>query len=401
MPVSHDSRIRDFGTRVRLYPKAPFLSGFGEPEVVWLSPAAGTVQAGPSDDRIYVVDAVEKSTPYEYPYLPPYKGESFPAVEPGPEGHFDHYSVDSREFLAVHVYGSLRRVLDIFESYIGRTLPWQFRETYEKLELIPLIAWENAQSGYGFMEFGHAKDDAGAYQPYGLNFDIIAHELGHSLLFSVMGLPIEGHWSAEFGAFHESNADIVALLSVMHFDSVLDRLLHATRGNIYTLNEINRIGELSETRQIRVANNSRKMSEVTTEVHDLSRPMTGAIFDFVAYAYVQQLLRRELIGKDLWEATLSVDRRQDELEAIQADFDKAYVNRHFQFKAALMEARDIVGTRLTAAWRRLSPTDLTYSDVATALIDVDFELSGEQYQDELREIFHWREIYEDPGPVKV
>jgi hypothetical protein len=401
MPVENDSRIRDFGTRVRLYPQAPFLAGFGEPEAVWLSPPAGSVQAGPSDDRMYVVDVVEKAVPYEYPYLPPYKGESFPPVEPGPEGHFDHYPVDSREFLAVHVYGSLRRVLDIFESYIGRILPWQFRESYEKLELIPLIAWGNAQSGYGYMEFGQAKDDVGAYQPYGLNFDIIAHELGHSLLFSAMGLPIEGHWSAEFGAFHESNADIVALLSVMHFDSVLDRLLHSARGNIYALNEINRIGEVSQTRQIRIASNSRKMSEVTTEVHDLSRPMTGAIFDFIAYAYVDELRHRNLISRDLWEATLSVDRRQDELDAIQAAFDKAYVNRHFQFKAALLEARDIVGTRLTAAWDHLSPTDLTYSDVATALIDIDLNLSGERYQEELRDIFHWREIYEVLAPVKI
>jgi hypothetical protein len=401
MPVEHDSRIRDFGTKVRLYPQAPILSGFGDPEVVWLSPPAGSVLAGPSDDRMYVVDAVEKTTPYEYPYLPPYKGESFPPIEPGPDGHFDHFPVDSREFIAVHVYGSLRRVLDIFESYIGRQLAWQFHESYEKLELIPMIAWENAQSGYGYMEFGHAKDDAGKYQPYGLNFDIMGHELGHSLLFSAMGLPIEGHWSEEFGAFHESNADIVALLSVMHFDSVLDRLLHTARGNIYTLNEINRIGEVSDTRQIRIASNTRKMSEVTREVHDLSRPMTGAIFDFIAYAYVEELLRRGLIGRDLWHATLATDRRIEEAEAIQAGFDKAYLNRHFQFKAALMEARDIVGTRLTAAWHRLSPTDLTYSDVATALIDIDEEISGELYQEELHEIFHWREIYENPPPAKI
>jgi hypothetical protein len=350
---------------------------------------------------MYVVDPVEKADPYEYPYMPPYKGESFPPVEPGPDGHFDHYPADSREFVAVHVYGSLRRVLDIFESYVGDAIPWQFRETYEKLELIPLIGWENAQSGYGFMEFGHARDDAGTYQPYGLNFDIIGHELGHALLFSVMGLPLEGHWSAEFGAFHEANADIVSLLSVMHFDTVLDRLLHASHGNIYTLNEINRIAELSETRQIRIASNSRKMSEVTTEVHDLSRPMTGAIFDFIAYAYVEEIARRGLIGSDLRDATLTAHVRMQDAEAIQADFDKAYNNRHFQFKAALMEARDIVGTRLTAAWKQMSPTDLTYSDVATMLIDVDRQISGDRYQEELREIFHWREIYEDPGPVKI
>jgi hypothetical protein len=401
VPVDHDSRVRDFGTRVRLFPKPPFLAGFGEPEVVWLSPPAGSVGPGPSDDRMYVLDAVEKVAPYDYPYLPPYLGKCFPPVEPGPDGHFDHYATDSREFVAVHLYGSLRRVLDIFESYIGRQLEWQFRERYTRLELIPWLDWENAQSGYGYMEFGQAKDDAGNDQPFALNFDVVAHELGHSLLFSAMGLPIEGHWSAEFGAFHESNADIVALLSLMHFDTVLDRLLHSTRGNIYTLNELNRIGELSETRQIRIASNSRKMSEVTDEVHDLSRPLTGALFDILVYYYLEELLRRGLIGPDLWEATLSTGRQQKGSESIQTGFDKVYSLRHFQFKAALMDARDLLGQQLTAAWRGLSPTDLAYSNVATTLLDVDQQANGEGHQAELRDIFHWREIYEDPAPAKI
>lgn len=394
MPVELDTRIREFGTRVRLFPQAPFLSGFGEPEVVWLSPPAGTVGPGPSDDRMYVVDALEKVVPYEYPFMPPYKGETFPPAEPGPDGHFDHYPVDCREFLSVHVYGSLRRVLDIFESYLGSRVPWQFRESFDKLELIPMVEWENAQSGYGFMEFGHAKDDAGTYRPYGLNFDVMAHELGHSLLFSVMGLPIEGHWSEEFYAFHEANADIVALLSAMHFDSVLDRLLHASRGNIYTLNEINRIGEVSESRQIRVASNNRKMSDVTSEIHDLSRPVTGAMFDMIAYLYVEELRRRRLIGEDLREALLTAERRTDP-EALQTRFESAYANRHFQFKSALMDARDAVGLRLASTWSTMSATDFKYSDLLTALLDVDYRLTGDLYQEELSEIFRWREIYEE------
>jgi hypothetical protein len=401
MPLTNDARIRDFGTRVRLFPQAPFLAGFGEPEVVWLSPPAGSVAAGPADDRIYVIDAVSKTLPYEYPYLPPYRGESHPPVEPGPEGHFDHYPVECREFVAVHVYGSIRRVLDIFESYLGRAIPWQFRESYERLEIIPMIDWENAQSGYGYMEFGHRKDDAGQYQSYGLNFDVIAHELGHGLLFSLMGLPIEGYWSQEFGAFHESNADVVALLSTMHFDSVLDRLLHSTRGNIYTLNELSRIGELSETRQIRIASNSRKMSEVSDEIHDLSRPMTGALFDFMAYLYIENLADQGLIHRDLRDAVLDLDRRPEALETIHRLFESAYANRHFQFKAALMQARDAVGNRLTAAWEKLLPTDLTFSSVVTHLIDADFAISGARHQEQLREVFRWREIYEEPHPVKT
>src|SRR5262245_12702388 len=98
MPVAHDERVRSFGTRVRLYPQAPAIAGFGEPELVWLSPAAGEVRAGPSDSRIYVIDAVDKAEPYEFPDLPPYYGDTYPPVQPDADGHFDHLELNSRAF---------------------------------------------------------------------------------------------------------------------------------------------------------------------------------------------------------------------------------------------------------------------------------------------------------------
>jgi hypothetical protein len=399
MPVEHDSRVREFGTKVRLFPKPPFLAGFDQPEVVWLSPPAGTVAPGPSDDRMFVRDALEKPEPYDFPYLPPYTGRCSPPVEQGPGGHFDHLPIDSRDFVAVHLYGSLRRVLDIFESYFGRRLEWQFRDRYQRLELIPLLDWENAQSGYGYMEFGYSTDDTGKRQPFALNFDVIAHEMGHSILFSTMDLPVQGHWTTEFGGFHESSADLVALISAMHFDTLIDRLLHTTKGNLYTLNELNRIGELSDSRQIRIVSNSRKMSEVTDEVHDLSRPLTGAIFDFIVYVYLEELLRRGLVNVGLRDEALTVGPKQKGLDRVQRQFDRAYVNRHFQFKAALAQARDVVGARLAETWQTLSPNDLSYEDVAAAFLVADRRQGGGQYQAELRNIFHWREIYETVTPV--
>jgi hypothetical protein len=394
MPVNEDDRARTFGTRVRLFPQAPFLPGFGEPEVVWLSPPAGTVQPGPADDRIYVLDTVEKAEPYEFPYLPPFVGVANPAVRPNAEGHFDHLPTDSREFLAVHAYGSIRRVLDIFESYFGRRLPWQFSDSYERLEVIPLLDWGNAQSGYGFMEFGYERDETSRDRPYALNFDIIAHEVGHAILFSAMGLPAEDMWTPEYGAFHECSADLIALVSLMHFDTVLDRLLHGTRGNLYVLNELNRIGELSETRQIRVASNGRKMSEVSGEVHDRARPLIGAFFDLFVYFYVEELYARGLVGADLRNATLSDDYRGSAAAGLQTAFDAAYASRHFQFRAAAAQARDALGARMTGVWSVLSPNDLGYADVLTTLLAIDRSISSMRFQSAIKEIFHWREIFE-------
>ena len=66
------------GTRFRLYCRPSNLPGFEEPETITLSPPAGTVSAGPCDNRIKVVDARDKRR-YDDNSLPPYRG---PAHEP-------------------------------------------------------------------------------------------------------------------------------------------------------------------------------------------------------------------------------------------------------------------------------------------------------------------------------
>ena len=110
-------------------------------------------------------------------------------------GHFAHFAPGSRDFLAVHMYGSVRRVLDIFESYLGQRIEWPFRQDYPRLEIIPLIDWDNAQSGYGYIEFGQFSSTEGVIHPYGLNFDVIAHEIGHTIVFSLVGFPATGQMS--------------------------------------------------------------------------------------------------------------------------------------------------------------------------------------------------------------
>jgi hypothetical protein len=165
-----------------------------------------------------------------------------------------------------------------------------------------------------------------------------------------------------------------------------------TRGNIYTLNELNRIGELSETRQIRVAGNNRKMSQVTREVHDISRPLTGAIFDFLIEAYLDALSRRGLIQRDLCEACLEDEGAAPRADWIQSQFNEAYQNRHFQFKSALLAARDIVGERLVATWSGLSANDLSFRDVANRFLEADLELPGPKHQSSILAAFQWREI---------
>lgn len=404
MPLDIDLVLRQRGTRFRLFPQSPVLSEFQEPETVWISPPPGTIAPGPADDRMYVVDAVDKLAPYEYPDLPPYRGPAHPPVAPDRNGHFDHLEYGSRAFQAAHMFGTLRRVLDIWESYFQAPIRWHFANHQARLELIPWLEWDNAQSGFGFIETGYGEDEHGAFHPYCLNFDVLAHELGHSLIFSAVGIPTDESMTAEYRGFQESSADMVALLSVLHFDSFVDHLLKCCVGNLYAENELNRIGELSDTEQIRVASNAFRMSDVVDvdtpaqelsqpELHHLGEPLTGALFDLLVAIYQETLVAENLISPELGELSRAVTESDQLNELLHDQFAAAYAGNEAAFESALLRARDHVGYCLAAAWKNLGPDYLTFSAVEQHILDADRRLSGGRYQQHVLEVFEWREIW--------
>jgi hypothetical protein len=361
---SGEARMRSpLGTRFLLYPQAPYVSGYDKPEPVWISTPPDKLQAGPANRRFYVRDPILDKEPYEFPYLPPFVGEIYPPAEAAPDGHFDHLIAGSRQFIAAHAFASAQRVLDILESYLGHEVVWFFAETYDRLEIIPWVEWRNAQSGYGFLELGVDRGNDGRAAPFALNFDVIAHEVGHAVLFSLFGAPESGISAGDFGAFHESNSDLISLLCFMHFDSGLDRLLRHCDGNLLVLNELNRIAELTGDRQIRLASNPRRLSEVTSEIHDRSRPFTGAIFDTIVEGFHLRLAERGLADAGLLGIDIH-DVDEARLERISRFTTDAFRARPYLFKTALIESRDEVALALAQAWPRLDPNNLSFTTAA-------------------------------------
>ena len=374
------------GTRFRIFPQVPHLAGYETPETVWISTPPDRIGPGPQDHRMYVRDPVFDKEPYEYPYLPPFVGESYlPAVATF-DGHFDQIPLDTREFLSAHAFASVSRVLDIWESNLGRPLVWHFAETHERLEIIPSLDWNNAQSGYGFLELG--QDDRG--YPYALNFDVIAHEVGHAILFSLFGTPTDGLGEDDYAPFHEAGADLVSLLSFLHFDSGLDRLLRHSQGNLLVLNELNRIAELTGDRQIRLASNARRLSEVTQDVHDRSRPFTGAVFDTIVDDFHMRLVREGLADERLLQTDIR-DLSEATIERISSLTMQAFRASPFRFKSALIEARDDVSLAMARAMPRLDADDLMFADAARAMIEAGDDIAG-SLAAKFEENFAWREI---------
>ena len=398
MSFSLNDFHRHRGTRFSLHAQSPVLEGFDAPETVWISSPAGSLGPGPSDGRMYALQPRGKK-PYGDDAMPPYRGPREAPALPTRAGHFDHITPDDPAFACAHMFGSVRRVLDVWETYLGGPVHWHFNVTHPRLEMIAHVPWDNAHFGWGFMECGEGPDDGGTQRPFALNFDILAHEAGHGMIFSIVGMPTPETLTASYRGFHESASDCVAMLSALHFDRFVDHVLRVTDGNLYAENEMNRIGELSRTRQIRKASNAVKLSDVISldtpardvtgkQVHRLGQPHTGAVFDILVEFYLDRLVAGGFATQDM-ATRLRAERFEEADRTCMAD---AYAREPEGFRAALCDARDMLGLRLAEAWRRLTPHHFTFQRDVEMLLAVDAEFTGRRHRRMILDCYEWRGI---------
>lgn len=371
------------GTFVRLFPQS---HGYDRPEIVELSVPAGSVGPGPEDRTLRTVLPTDKRNPYEPPvYMPPYTGPFFWPAKPDAVGDFAWIPVDAPQFLSQHLYGGVRRTLDCWERYLGRPVTWWHAAERPVMELVPLLDWNNAHSGPGFIETGVRRTSTGAERLFALNMDVIAHETAHAILFAEVGVPEVEALTPAYLALQESFSDLIALITALHFSTVVERMMKQTRGNLYVLNLVSRIGELSEVEQIRVADNETTLPDVIDlsigpegrwvdpsglerTAHHLGQPMTGAIFDVLVDLYQDNLAAAGVLPPD------ADARGWDEAE-VAAGFARlerqsgAALEVHGQtFQEALAGARDAVGVTMADTMLALDPDWLSFEEVAACMI---------------------------------
>jgi hypothetical protein len=402
LTTHHASR----GTRFLVFPQLRSLPAFRLPVTVHLDARPGTIGPGPRDAVTYVVDALGKR-----PYFadgvqranPPYRGRvSGRRARPDRDGHFDHIRpvpATAREFSAASVYAILRLTLMVWKHYLGRPVRWYFRRRFPRLEVIPRIESGTAFSRPGYVECGFSRRVKGrGVGPLAENFDVVSHEAGHIILRSVIGHPDHPE-PVECRAREEAFADIVSMVTLLHFEKVVKHLLRQTSGNLFSPNVLSNLGEVSRTQAMRRAFSDAAVS--TLEWTDdqnlfkyrLAAPLTAGVFDILVDMYEDGLAARRIIPRELAEESFNVlGRRQRE---IQARFDRAFARRASQFEDALIDARDRFGTLLARTWQRTSPHDL-YPTVAATMIAAGRELGGERLARTVRESLAFRDIAPPP-----
>ncbi|MEM7069057.1 MAG: hypothetical protein AAF478_09250 [Pseudomonadota bacterium] len=379
------------GTRFRLFPQLPTLDQQGEPETVWVSSPAGSLMPGPADERMYVLDPVGKERAYGYypglngstfHYRPPWDGQIFPEAVPDADGHFDHLEIGTIQFEQAHAFGSIRFTMDIWERYFERPLGWHFQDFYDRLEILFLRGLDNAFAGFGSIEIGSYTLKTGELVEFGLSFDILSHELGHLIIYNEIGLPGKRDVNGEYFGFHESAADMVALISLLHFDSAVSGLLESSSGNLYSYNRLNRFGEVSNFGQLRSASNEYTLYDFAdgwVYEHKLSQVLTGALFDIWVDIFHEMLLDRRLISTELEDLSDKLEGDPAYQEVIQPLFDEAFSENPAGFADALFASRDYMGFALASIWKKLRIETLDFADVFETFLEVDSRMTGGRY----------------------
>ena len=402
------------GTLFRLFPQ--WAQGYAEPELVELAAAPGSIGPGPSDSRMYVAHAVDKREPYDPPaWLPPYRGALLPPAQPDGAGNFDHIPFGTPEFLSAHLYGVTQLVLEIWEDYLGQPVRWWHADVLPRLELQPVVYWANAQSGFGFLEAGLRWTRFGQALPLCLSFDVVAHEVGHAILFSTMGVPESGAVGGTFLAFHEAFADLISTLSVLHFPSVVMRLLAQTSGNLYELNLVSRLGELSDVEQVRVVDNTVRLRDLQglrlledgtwrdplnlgRNAHVLAAPLTGAVWDILVELFQEGLVAEGIIPPDRDTRSWTPAAVTAAMAPLRHASAEALARFEGVFRHCLHRARDRVGLAMAQTILRLDPETLSFGQVAALLIEALAEPGATPRiaMGALLDIFDERDI--DPRP---
>ena len=192
MPRGHGRRTRDPRCRgsapaSSFIPQPPFIPGYERPETIWVSTPPDRIGPGPADRRMYVIDPLLEKQPYQFPYLPPYAGALRPPAEAGPDGHFDHIPTGTPR-----IRGGARLCLRAARARHLRELSRARDPLVLRADLRAARDRAAARAGTtrsrATASWRWARTTArGEPQPFALNFDAVAHEIGHLVIFGVMG----------------------------------------------------------------------------------------------------------------------------------------------------------------------------------------------------------------------
>lgn len=276
-----------FGSRALIYKQDPTVEEIGIRKIL----LRGALQQGPSSARIQVRGVA--------PVAPNAMNDFIQA--PGTPG-----------FDTVHTFSVVHEALAMCQRALGKPIKWQWNGGGDAapIEVFP-HAGETMNAFYSRDErclkffFFEAPGPTPATVFTCRSFDIVAHEAGHAILDSLKPNWLRADADPQCGALHESFGDIIAIFLALSQSDQVEALIVQTKGDLHNKTFLSDLAEefglaLGRDNGLRNADNDKRMSEVSSEVHDLSQVFTGGIYDVLADAFeLERDLSRETEAQTL------------------------------------------------------------------------------------------------------
>lgn len=259
------------GSRMRIWKQDPSVGRLGTRTVY----VHGTVDVGPRDSQIEMrVD---------------------PPVAPSTNGDFLIDPSSHAAFDAVHTFAVVRETLTMYQRVLKRKLHWQWNsgnsdrpiQVHSHAGETPNAYYSRGQRALKFFYFTPAGQPPDTPQIYTCrSFDIVTHETGHAILDS-----LKPDWiisrNAQTGGLHESFGDLTAIFAVLSQFDLVEFIVAETKSDLHKKTILAELAEefgagLGRTSGLRNADNNLKLSDVTNEVHDISKVFTGGVYDVLA-----------------------------------------------------------------------------------------------------------------------
>lgn len=331
------------GAKVRVWKQDPTVDAVGI-RTAWIPT---DVKQGPQDDSVRIQGA--------------------PAVAPDADGNF---LVDGKkkpdEFDAVHTFAVVRMVLTMYQRAIKRMgLPqdvtWQWGNgapinVFPKAGNMANAYYSRQDQALKFFYFNSPKNKERINTCR--SWDIVSHETGHAVLDGLKPGYLSS-WNPQTGGLHESFGDITAIFSLLQQLDMCETVIAESKGNLHDKGFFPALAEqfgdaIGRENGLRNADNDLKLSDVGTEVHDISQVFTGAIYDILA---------------DMYQDSVKLD--------------------HDDPAVTLYNAGDHLQAILLAAILRSPNRNTTYKDVAQNMIALE---TNPKWKDFIRKRFTDREV---------
>jgi hypothetical protein len=271
-------------------------------------------------------------------------------------------------------YGIVMKTLSRFEFALGRRLSWSFGS--HQIQVSP-HAFSDANAFYSDraqgLFFGYFPSNDGKRTIYTcLSHEIVAHETTHALLDGLRERYTDPS-SPQQAGFHEGFADIVALLSILSAQSIVEKVVDlgvpGARRGVIRRSSVS-VAALKNSGLFGLA---QEMGSELAGVHGHALRRSVSLLPKQDYLSSGECDEPHACGEVLVAAVLNAYAEiwADRLRAIGSD-------RLLDRKRAAEEGAELADLLLNVCIRAIDycpPTDIEFGDFASALLTVDAELN--------------------------